>query len=201
VNDSIEVGVRFLKENDPILKKIIEINGKCTLSPSSTYFKNLIRSIISQQLSVKAAKTIHDRLIAKCQDITPENTKNLSIEELRSLGISYQKASFIHSLADYTLMNPDHFTNSNDLSDEQIIKNLCNIKGIGLWTAQMFLIFSLNRLNILPLSDAGFRRSFKQKYSIYDNDDLDSEIVRISEAWGNYKSIAVWYLWKDLDSK
>jgi len=201
MDDNIQIGVNLLKLNDPVLKKIIEDHGECTLKSSNSYFKNLVRSIISQQLSVNAAKTIYNRLLDECKTITPRQVKSQSIENLRRAGLSNQKAEFILSLANFAIKNPKFFKEIEKLPDEEIIIELRKIRGIGEWTAQMFLIFSINRLNVLPINDVGFRRSVRKNYSINENADLDEEILNISKLWGNYRTIAAWYLWKSLDNK
>ncbi|MCX6198594.1 MAG: DNA-3-methyladenine glycosylase 2 family protein [Bacteroidetes bacterium] len=190
-----------LKQNDKVLKQIIIKTGDCTLTPSKTYFQNLVKAIISQQLSTKAAATIHRRFIEKLEnEITPLNILKLKQTEFREAGISIQKIKYLTDLSRIFIEDSKIIENIHMLTDEQIIQELTKIKGVGIWTAQMFLIFSLNRLDVLPLEDVGFKNSVKLHYGLKHEPDKET-LLKLSKKWGNYKSIAVWYLWQALDNK
>ena len=198
---SIKLGIKFLVCSDPIMADIINKYGSCNLKPSKTYFRNLVSSIISQQLSSKAANTIYNRFLEKINNhLSPENILQLSPEEFRSAGISKQKMSYLIALSNTFMEDREFFNKLNKHSDDEIIKELTKIKGIGLWTAQMFLIFSLNRLNVFPVDDVGIRNSIKLHYKLRKEPDK-KRLIAISNKWGEYKSIASWYLWKALDDK
>lgn len=202
MNKQIEEGILILKSNDPVQKRIIENTGPCTLRPSKNYFTDLVSSIISQQLSVTAANAIHNRLLEACgSSINPGTISKLRFEELRAAGISNQKAGYLHSLAEHFKLNAAEMDRVNSYSDQEIINSLCKIKGIGEWTAHMFLIFSLNRLDVLPLGDVSFKRSFAIQYNVDRSININENIISASKKWGDYKSIAAWYLWYVLDSE
>lgn len=200
MNQSILNGIVFLRNNDYVIKELIDKNGDCTLKLSKDYFPDLVRSIVSQQLSTKAASSIFQKLKEKLQLIEPELVLSTSIEALKSAGLSNQKSRYIKELAIYFQTNQELIGGFTNMSDDDIVRELCKVKGIGTWTAQMFLIFSLNRLNVLPIDDVGFRRSVIINYKLDLTADIEKEIIKISKKWGNYCSISAWYLWKQLDS-
>ena len=197
-DQNIKAGTLFLQNNDLVMKDIITKVGICQLTPSTTYFKNIIRSIISQQLSVKAAGTIIKRFNDLVGEINPENILKFTKSDFREVGISGQKASYILDISNRIADKSFSFDNIIELQDEELIEKITSLKGVGNWTAQMFLIFSLNRLNILPLDDVGFQRAVCKYYKI-EKADFPKKILKISKKWGNYKTLAVWYLWEALD--
>lgn len=199
ISMAIRGAEQFLIENDSILGEVIRRIGPCSLSARENYFEALVRSIIGQQLSVKVAARIYERLLSSVQgNLSPENVRLLTEEQLKASGVSKQKGTYIKNIADAFLSNKDVFANLKTLPNEEVLEELTKIKGIGLWTAQIFLIFSLNRLDVLPLGDAGFRRSVALHYKI--DKPTDKQILAISSKWGRYSSVAVWYLWKGLDT-
>lgn len=200
LNKSIEAGVKYLIENDRVMRALIDKNGNCTLSPSQDYFNDLVYSIISQQLSAKAANSIYNKLQKIVPVILPESIQKVEGDTLKTAGLSSRKIKFIKGLADYFCNNAGLIKNFHNQSDNEIISELCKVNGIGVWTAQMFLIFSLNRLDVLPLDDVGFRRSFRHNYNLKDSNQIEEHIIRASIKWGRYKSLAAWYLWHDLDN-
>lgn len=198
---NIKEGIVFLKNSDPIVNNLISKHGACDLKPSNTYFQNLVKSIISQQLSNKAASTIYKRFEAKVSNlVTPQKVLRLNNQHFREAGISKQKMGYLLELCNIYIKDIDFFKNIITYKNAEIIEELTKIKGIGTWTAQMFLIFSLNRLDVLPLDDIGLRNSVKLHYKLRKNPDK-KKLILISKKWGNYSSIAVWYLWKALDNK
>ncbi len=180
---------------DPVMKKLIESHGVIHLIPQTNYFESLLESIVSQQLSIKAADTIWKRLILVLEKVTPENVIAAEHEKLRSSGISNSKARYIKNIADAFSTNhviPKKFP---DMTDEEIIHELIAIKGIGEWTAQMFLIFSLGRPDVFAPNDAGLIRAIKNLYGAKAN------IYTISGVWKPYRSYASLLLWRSLDNK
>jgi len=201
MSDPLQTGIKYIKKNDKILKGIICCHENCNLKPSKNYFKDLVRSIISQQLSAKASSTIFKRFSKLLNyKINPKTILKLNPVDFRIAGISIQKSKYLLHLSDIYLSDQRIFKRLYKLSNEEIIIELIKIKGIGLWTAQMFLIFSMNRLDVLPLDDIGIRNSVKLHYNLKYPPN-QKKIIEISKNWGNYSSIAVWYLWKGLDNK
>ena len=190
-------GQQHLIDNDKKLASVINKVGQCRFQLRQDYFQSLVGSIISQQLSTKATSTIRGRLIELAgNDLSPDQLQQFNIEELRSVGLSKNKADFILRLAEH--YDPDQFENLHKMEDEEVIKFLISFKGIGEWTAQMFLIFSLGRLDVLPIKDVGVQNGVKKIYSI---DSLtDAHLIEIAESWRPYRSIAAWYSWRVLDA-
>lgn len=192
-----------LKIVDPIIAKLINRYGSCTLTSHNDYFLALCEAIISQQLSAKAAETIAKRFLALYPkeeiDFNPNIVLSTPLEKITSVGISRSKASYIKDLAekfDQVFLTQDF----SPLTDEEIISKITIIKGIGRWTAEMFLIFSLNRLDVLPTGDLGIKRATQQLYGL---DDLPNpkHLSEIANCWKPYRSIASWYLWRSIDNK
>jgi DNA-3-methyladenine glycosylase II len=179
----------------PLIKKY----GTCTLTPRTDYFLVLCESIISQQISVKAAEAILRRFIDLFDgDITPERAAELSPEILKSAGVSAQKAKYLLDLAEKFAGEID-FLQFNDMDNEQIIAELIKVKGIGRWTAMMFLIFALNRQNVLPVEDLGIRRAIQIQYSLPEL-ATPEQIRLVAKYWQPYETIACWYLWRSLEN-
>jgi DNA-3-methyladenine glycosylase II len=179
----------------PLIKKY----GTCTLTPRTDYFLVLCESIISQQISVKAAEAILRRFIDLFDgDITPGRAAELSPEILKGAGVSTQKAKYLLDLAEKFAGEID-FLQFNDMDNEQIIAELIKVKGIGRWTAMMFLIFALNRQNVLPVEDLGIRRAIQIQYSLPEL-ATPEQIRLIAKYWQPYETIACWYLWRSLEN-
>jgi DNA-3-methyladenine glycosylase II len=179
----------------PLIKKY----GTCTLTPRTDYFLVLCESIISQQISVKAAEAILRRFTDLFDgDITPERAAGLSPEVLKGAGVSGQKAKYLLDLAEKFSGEID-FLQFNDMNNEQIITELIKVKGIGRWTAMMFLIFALNRQDILPVEDLGIRRAIQIQYSLPEL-ATPEQIRLIAKYWQPYETIACWYLWRSLEN-
>ena len=155
----------------------------------------LVRSIVGQQISVRAADAIWNRLEKACgNSINEKNLLKLSIEDLRETGLSNTKSNYILNVVDANLSNK----NWEDMSDEEVTEELCKIKGIGPWTADMFLIFRLGRTNILPLGDIGLVNAINLHYN--DKEKLSKEeLARFKNKWSPWSSIATWYMWRSLD--
>lgn len=192
----------FLKESDPILKEVIEKYGSCTLKPKENYFASLCESIVCQQISTKAAFSIMKRFNSLfTQGIAePEALIRLSDERLREAGLSKQKIKYIQDLTLKVLEGIVNFANYSSLSNEEIKDQLMQVKGIGPWTVTMFLVFSLNRQDILPVGDLGIKKAFQVLYRLNDLPTIQ-EMNQIAKKWQPYKTIASWYLWRSLENK
>ena len=192
--------VRHLKKSDPVLAAIIERVGPYRLTFREPTFGSLVRSIVFQQLNGKAAKTIFDRLVAAAGGaLTPESILALSVEQMRAVGLSRQKLSYIRDLAERTRSGEIDFARLPELSDEDVIEHLTRVKGIGVWSAQMFLMFALRRPNILPTADYGVRAAIKKHYRKRKLPD-HNYIVKLARAWHPYCSVACWYLWRSSET-
>ncbi len=193
-------GVRALNAADPILAQIIERVGHCTLVPELVPFRSLVKSIVHQQLSMTAAGTILRRFLALYPDQPfpePADLLATSDESLRQVGLSGQKTRYLKDLAQRFLdgtVDPSHFST---MSDEEIIHDLVKVKGIGRWTAEMFLIFCLGRPDVLPVDDLGLQKAVRLHYGA---DDPRNALPSLSEKWHPYCTLATWYLWRSLDS-
>jgi DNA-3-methyladenine glycosylase II len=195
----MEHATRHLKNADPILAGIIERVGPFQLTLREPTFETLARSIAFQQLSGKAARTIFDRLRkAVGRRFTATGFLKLSTEELRACGLSRQKIASLTDLAERVARREIKFRKLHGLPDEEVIALLSQVRGVGVWTAQMFLIFALERPNIMPLSDLGIRSAVRRAYGLADLPDA-AELGKIAEKWHPYCSVASWYLWRSLD--
>ena len=168
---------------------------------SSPEFSSLAEAILYQQLNGKAAATIYKRFTALAgEPPTSEGILKLSDEQLRSVGLSKQKSAYLRDLAAKTASGLLDFSRLAELSDEEVIKHLTQVKGIGVWTAHMFLMFSLRRPNILPTGDYGVQMALKKHYR-KRNLPKPKDMERIARAWEPYRSVACWYMWRSLDIK
>ena len=192
-----------LRRYDAILAPIIERVGPCSIRPHTDYYWELVDSIISQQLSVKAARSIEQRFQAlfDSEVPAPEQILQKSIDELRAVGLSRPKANYIHDLAQHVLDGKLSFDRYADMRNEDIIRELTDVKGIGEWTAHMFLMFCLARPDVLPVGDLGIRSGIRQLYG-FDHLPTPQEIADIADKnrWQPYASIASWYVWQHLDN-
>lgn len=184
-------------KNDPILKPIIKTWGELAWEERSDLFLALIRSISGQQLSVKAAASIFGRLKELLKgEITPQNLLSVSDEKLRSCGISYSKVKYMKGIAIAVLEKQIDLEHIRALSDEDVIAALTKLHGIGRWSAEMFLIFSLRRPDIFSMGDLGLKEAVKRLYGV-DRGDLKA-IEAIADQWRPYRSYACRYLWLSL---
>jgi DNA-3-methyladenine glycosylase II len=191
-----------LKKSDPVLGRIIEQVGPCTLQPhiESTYFQYLLRSIIYQQLAGAAARTIHDRVMQIYDGRPPEPEDVIKTPErkLRAAGLSTQKASYIRDLARRSASGELPLHTLDALSDEEVTLALVQVKGIGPWTAQMFLMFRLGRPDILPDLDYGVKKAMQIAYRMRKLPNA-RRMHEIGNAWSPHRTVATWYLWRSLD--
>ena len=189
---------------DPVLNKvIIELELSFT-SDNKDVYGSLIRSIISQQLSVKAAGTIHRRFLELFEEEGPHPRALLkkSVEELRTVGLSRQKSSYMHNIAEFFIANQLEDMDWTEQSDTAIIQLLTEIKGVGLWTVQMILMFSLNRPDVFPSGDLGIQQAMKNLYGLKGKGkDLIMQMHRVADKWRPYRTIACRHLWKWKDKK
>ena len=189
-------GVAHLLKVDPVLAAIIDRYPDGMLVPKGDLFQTLIRSIVGQQISVKAAQTVWDRFVAVCGEVTPGAIQACTEDALRGAGLSRMKASYIQGIA----ANPDPLNLSELMlcSDDDVLKRLTAYRGVGEWTAQMCMMFSLCRPDILSLKDIGLRRGVEKHYNAGVR-MTDSEIRAVAAPWAPWRSIATWYLWRSLD--
>ena len=193
--------LNHLKNCDPVLLAIIERVGPCRMEYSVPEFCSLAEAIVYQQLNGKAAVTIFKRFSDLAGDpLTPEGILKLTDEQLRGVGLSKQKSSYLKDLAAKTASGLLNFTDLYELSDEEVIKHLTQVKGIGVWTAHMFLIFSLRRPNVLPTGDYGVQVAVRKHYRKRKL-PKPKDMEKIARAWEPYRSVACWYMWRSLDIK
>ncbi len=193
--------ILHLKKADPVLREIIERVGPCRISYREPIFETLVRSIVYQQLSGAAAGTIYGRLAeATGEPILPQSILRLTPRRMQRLGLSRQKIEYIRDLARRTHSGELDFDSCRQLDDEALIEHFTSVKGIGIWTVQMFLIFALRRPNVLPTGDLGVRSAIRKAYQLEEM-PKPTEVERIAETWSPYCSIASWYLWRSLDTK
>jgi DNA-3-methyladenine glycosylase II len=198
-SDGFEGALAHLTKSDKILAELIINVGECKIARKEDYFLSMVSAIINQQLSGSAADSIFRKFAAELgNDLTPEKVQKLSPDQFRKSGISRSKEDFIRRLSEKFTNDKGFLTRLAEKSDSEILSALMELKGVGRWTAEMFMIFSLNRLDILPINDVGFRRSVSRFY-LDGKKATDDDILRISEAWRPYRTIAVWYLWRGLD--
>jgi DNA-3-methyladenine glycosylase II len=193
--------IHHLKKADPVLGSIIERIGPFKMEYREPVFQTLVRSIVYQQLHGKAALTIFNRLqaAAKADPLSPESILRLRPARMRALGLSGQKMKYIRELARFTRSGEVDFEGCVNFADEAVIEHLTRVKGIGVWTVHMFLIFALRRPDVLPTGDLGIRAAMKRAYGLAELPKPD-EMERIAAAWRPYCSVASWYLWRSLDN-
>ena len=196
----IQSARRHLRAADPVMKGMIDAVGPYTLRFERDRFGMLVRSIISQQISTSAARAIRRRLMELVGPggLTAANLARFSVDELRSVGLSPQKASYVADLAAKVNDGTVDLPQIGRLSDERVVETLTQVKGIGRWTAQMFLIFSLGRPDVLPHDDLGVRTAIRDRYGL---DELPDKATchAIATPWRPYASVASWYCWRTLD--
>ena len=193
--------VIHLKKSDPVLRAIIDRVGPCRMEFGPAEFCSLAEAIVYQQLNGKAAVTIFKRFaVLAGEPLTPEGILKLTDAQLRSVGLSKQKSAYLKDLAAKTASGLLNFSCLPKLSDEEVIKHLTQVKGIGVWTAHMFLMFSLRRPNVLPTGDYGVQMAVKKHYKKRKL-PRPKDMEKIARAWEPYRSVACWYMWRSLDIK
>ena len=183
------------------MRGIIERVGPCRMTYREPDFSTVVRAIIYQQVSGRVAAVIHERVERGLGGrVTPRSVLKRDLSELRAMGLSGQKASYLLDLAEKTQIGELRFRELPDLEDAEVIERMTRVKGIGEWTAQMFLMFALRRRDVLPVGDLGVRMAMKKWYGL---DDLPKrqEMEQIAQPWRPWASVAVWYLWRSLDGE
>jgi DNA-3-methyladenine glycosylase II len=216
--------VLHLKKCDPVMRAIIERVGPCRMTFREATFHSLARAIVYQQLNGKAALTIFNRFASLAGDpITPEGILKLKPEQLRAVGLSKQKSSYLLDMAERAHRGELDFARVSAMSDEEVIEHLTQVKGVGVWTAHMFLMFSLQRPNILPTGDFAIRMAvFKHYFEKRTTKSASAksgkksarkptkrkitlptpaQMEKIAKSWEPYRSVACWYLWRTFDIK
>lgn len=191
---------RHLRAADPVMKRMIDAVGPFTLRLYRDRFGLLVRSIISQQISTSAARSIRGRLqeLAGPNGLTATNLVRFTGDQLRSAGLSPQKTAYVTDLSRRVNDGTVNLRQIGRLADERVIEQLTRVKGIGRWTAQMFLIFSLGRPDVFPHDDLGVRTAIRDQYGLDDLPNKETSLS-IAEPWRPYASVASWYCWRTLD--
>jgi DNA-3-methyladenine glycosylase II len=203
----VEKGMRHLRRKDPAMRELIKRLGKLDLEarrrgrPADAYGA-LLRSIVGQQLSTKAARSIYERVTALFGGKTPKPEELLEMdpETLRGAGLSRAKVAYMRDLAEHVLSGELELDRLNELSDEEIIIELTAVKGLGVWTAHMFLIFHLQRPDVLPVGDLGVRNAAREVYGLAELPTA-AELEELGEPWSPHRSLAALYLWRSLDNE
>jgi 3-methyladenine DNA glycosylase/8-oxoguanine DNA glycosylase len=219
--------VNHLKKADPVMRAIIEKIGPCRMRSSPPVFHSLARSIVYQQLNGKAAATIFERFAALAgEPLMPEGILKLSDEQMRGVGLSRQKSAYLKDLAAKNAAGLLDFSRLPELPDGEVIEHLTQVKGVGVWTAQMFLMFTLKRENVLPTGDFGVRMAMYRHYLDVQRKKMvkktaaqkksaaakkapkpkiklptPEQMEKIAKIWEPYRSVASWYLWQSIDTK
>ncbi|CAZ87193.1 putative DNA-3-methyladenine glycosylase II [Thiomonas arsenitoxydans] len=187
-----------LQRTDRVMRKLIKTHAGTRLQSRGDPFQTLARSIIGQQISVKAAQTVWDRLCAAVPQVAPEHLVGLDDEALRACGLSGRKAGYVRDLAVKFHAGEVHPDQWQEMPDEAIAAELLTIRGIGRWTADMFLIFHLMRPDVLPLGDLGLIKGVSQTY-FAGEPVTQSEVREVAAAWAPWRSVGTWYIWRSLD--
>jgi DNA-3-methyladenine glycosylase II len=189
---------------DPVLARLIKTHGPCGLAAAqrADHFTALVRAITGQQLSTKAASTIFSRLVALMSGghLTPEGLGSVTDPQLRAAGMSRQKIAYFRDLTARVMSGELPLDSLDAMSDDEVIAALTKVKGIGRWSAEMFLMFRLHRPDVLPVDDLGIVNAVRNVYGLRKRPTAD-RIRRIGEAWKPYRSVASWYLWRSLDNE
>lgn len=189
---------KHLVKRDRVMKKLIPQFGEARLQSRGDAFATLARSIVGQQISVKAAQSVWARWVALTPKFQPLAVLGLTVEEQRAAGLSARKVEYLRDLAEHFNAGSVHVRQWAQMDDEAIIDELVAIRGIGRWTAEMFLIFHLMRPNVMPLDDVGLLKGISQNY--FSGEPVSrAEAREVGDAWAPYRSVAVWYIWRSLD--
>ncbi|ARU04492.1 DNA-3-methyladenine glycosylase [Comamonas serinivorans] len=188
---------QHLMRKDRVMKRLIPACGAVCLESRGDAFVTLARSVVGQQVSVKAAQAVWDRFAALPKRMTPASVLKLKVDDMRAAGLSARKVEYIVDLALHFQGKKLHVGDWPDMDDEAIISELVAIRGIGRWTAEMFLIFHLLRPNVLPLDDAGLIKGISESY--FSGEPVSrSDAREVAEVWAPWRSVATWYIWRSL---
>ena len=208
--------LNHLKKSDPVMRAIIERVGPYRMTYREPTFHSLARAIVYQQLNGKAALTIFNRFTALAGNpLAPEGVLKLTPEQMRAVGLSKQKSSYLLDMADRASRGELDFLRVPDMSDDEVIAHLTQVKGVGVWTAHMFLMFSLQRANVLPTGDFAIRMAMFRHYMDKARAKngaakkrkrkiklpSPAQMEKIAKCWEPYRSVACWYLWRSLDTQ
>ncbi len=200
---TISNAICHLQQTDPLLAEIIKKEPQCDIKSHTDYYQALVRSIVGQQLSVKAAAAIYGRFLELFGGVMPTPTDILTKteDEYRVVGFSYAKARYIRDLAVKIIDGDVQFEHFNKLSNDEIVTELTNVKGIGEWTVHMFLMFCMGRLDVLAPGDLGIKNGIQCIYDL-DRPPTPTEITEIAKNnhWHPYETVACWYIWESLDN-
>ena len=213
MTDVMRKALNHLKKSDPVLRAIIERVGPYRMTYREPTYHSLARAIVYQQLNGKAALTIFNRFTTLAGDpLTPEGVLKLTPEQMRAVGLSKQKSSYLLDMAERAARGDLDFIRVPTLPDNDVIEHLTQVKGVGVWTAHMFLMFALQRPNILPTGDFGIRMAMFRHYLDKSRANHDTkkrkrkiklptpaQMEQIAQCWEPYRSVACWYLWRSLD--
>jgi DNA-3-methyladenine glycosylase II len=199
----MKLAAEHLTRHDPVLAPVIKRVGPCTIRPHKNYYQELVESIISQQLSIKAASTIFGRF----KDLfggdfpSPKQILQKDIETYRSVGLSRAKATYVRDLAQHIIDGNVKFDHLDSLPNEGVIKELTAVKGIGEWTAHMFMMFCMVRLDVLAVGDLGIKNGVQKLYGLKNLPD-PATIQKLAKKnqWHPYETVACWYVWKSIDT-
>lgn len=203
-DEQLLVAQQHLAKHDPIIGALIERFGDCKIAPHTDYYGELVSAIIGQQLSEKAGATIYKRFLTLFDGMlpTPEQIITTDTEAIRAIGCSYSKAGYMKDLAQHIIdgrLDLDHIAT---LPNDVVIEQLVAVKGIGEWSAHMFMMFSLGRLDILPTGDLGIRKGMVLNYGIEElPKPAAMHEIALKNKWAPYQSVASWYLWQSLDNQ
>jgi DNA-3-methyladenine glycosylase II len=193
--------ILHLKKSDPVLRTIIERVGTCRMEYGEPEFHSLAEAIVYQQLNGKAAVTIFNRFAALAgEPLTPQGILKLSDAQMRGVGLSKQKTAYLRDLAGKTQSGALDFARLPELTDAEVIEHLTQVKGIGVWTAHMFLMFALRRPDVLPTGDLGVQMAIRKHYKKRKL-PKPAQMEKIARCWAPYRSVACWYLWRSMDIK
>jgi DNA-3-methyladenine glycosylase II len=188
---------RHLARRDAVLQPLIRAIGPCTLRHNPDHFAILVRAIISQQISSKAAIAIGNRLLEKVKSFRPKRLLAASEDDLRGAGLSRGKQLSIRDLAEKCQSRAVPIKKLADMSDADVVETLTQVRGIGPWTAEMFLIFSLGRLDVLPVGDYGLRAGVQKHYALSELPKKDT-LHELTQSWKPFRTIGTWYIWRSL---
>ena len=200
---SLAKAAAYLSKQDPLLAPVVAQAGLCDITPHKDYYTSLVTDIIGQQLSTKAARAIRTKFVDSFGGAfpSPQQILSKSLEELRATGISWAKAKYVSDLAQHVVDGKVKFDHLDALGNDEIIKELTAVKGIGEWTAHMFLMFCMGRLDVLAHGDLGIKNGIQKLYGL-DHQPSAQEVIDIAKKnnWHPYESVACWYVWESLDN-
>jgi len=189
---------RALARRDAVLARIMRECPRVAMQARGDPFQTLARSIVGQQISVKAAQSVWNRFAAAVPEVSPAEVLKLRLRRLRSCGLSARKGEYVRDLARHFVDGTIHVQRWPEMGDEAVIEELVQVRGIGRWTAEMFLMFSLLRPDVFPVGDLGLRRAASLHY--FDGEEMDmAALLALGARWAPWRSVATWYLWRSLE--